>query len=166
MPDVQHQVPAVLGDEGVKVQLRSIRAFIDQPIVALRGAEGVPVEPIHQAVFVVGRSVRYAIPAIIKPGVVVRPGDAGELAPLEHFSVVFSAIDPAYTNLLPVAAVAGEPVGEQHAVATVGLIDQRDRAVGGEKIWIQNFHWLTVESLLHVEHILVLQPVVPGKEVA
>ena len=125
-----------------------------------------PVQSIHGLVCRGWSTSRCGIATIKKSGVVVRPGQASEFAPLQDLGIIFPRIDPAHANLLPVAAVAREPVGHQRPIATIGLIDQGYCAVFAEMIRIENLDWLTVEPLLHIEDILILQPVVGGKKVS
>ena len=166
VPDIQHKILAIVGDKGVKLQFGAIRPFVYQSVVGLRRAECVPVQAIHRLVCRGWPAPGCGIATVKKSGVVVRPGQASEFAPLQDLGIIFCRIDLTHPNLLPVTAVAREPVGHQRSIATIGLIDQGDCAVFAEMIRIENLDWLTVEPLLHIENVLILQPVVDGKEVS
>jgi hypothetical protein len=105
MPDVQHQVGAIVGEARGETQLCVVRPCIHQLVVGLRRAEGVPVQAIPGVLLAFRHSTRLRVAIVEQTGVIVPPGHAAKPAPLQHFRVVLGAIDVAQVHRLPVAAV-------------------------------------------------------------
>src|SRR5687768_11346271 len=100
-----------------------------------------------------------------EPGRVRVPGDRDELRPLEVVAEIRSVRDIANADVLPVAAATRERVDDVAPVRAWLPLRQRDRSVAGQRVRVEQHASRAMQTILDVEHRLVLQPRVEGKEV-
>src|SRR5262249_15967465 len=81
MPDVEYQVRAVVSNARGETQFSVVRSFVDQLVICLRCAEGVPVQAIP-GVLLVFRHCAWLWEAIVeKARIVMCPGNTSKPAP-------------------------------------------------------------------------------------
>ena len=84
LPDGQYQVPAVLCHLGAEAPVGVVRPLVDQHVVALWRAHTMVIDLLVEVeVLELGSFGRFVEPAVEEAAVVVGPGDAAELDPLE-----------------------------------------------------------------------------------
>ncbi len=167
LPDVDHQVAAVLGDVALEAQLFLIGPLVDQAVGGLRRADAVVVE-LLVVVRLLHLLARFGlvVAAVEEALAVVGPGGARELDPLQPVGEVAAGRHLAHLPLLPVRATGGQAVGDAPAVLAHRVAGERDGAVGRQGVGIDQHARRAVQLLQGVDHALVLQAVVLGEEVA
>ena len=165
--DADDEVAAVLGRSGVEAPFLLVGPMVDQLVLGLRRAEAVVEDflvVVPGLVFLAG--FRRVVAGVVEALVVLRPGGAGELRPLEEVRVVISGGDVAHPPLVPVGPGAGNGVGHQGAVVREGEVGEGHGAVGRERVGVQQDAGFRIEGGERVEDRLVLQAVIAGVEVA
>ena len=113
-----------------------------------------------------GCALGFVVTAVVEALIVFAPGCAGELEPLEIVGEIFAGIDVADMPLVPVGAGSGEAVGHQLAIVGDGCAGQRDGAVGGERVRIEQEARLGVQRFGDKKDVLLLESGVVLEEVA
>jgi hypothetical protein len=136
--DGDDQVAAVVGDGAGELPLLLVGAFVDEPVLRLRGAEPVVV----QLLVVVGplqvlAGLRLGEAAVVEAPAVLRPRGARELDPAQVVLAVAAGLDVADLPLLPVGAGRGQAVGEPFPVVADGGAGQGDGAVGRQRVGVE-----------------------------
>ena len=96
------------------------------------------------------------IAAVIKPGRIFSPGHAGKLDPLQMVGVVCASVYVPHKPLGPVRACLGQPVGHVFAVVADRRAGQRHRAVGGQRVRVQQHARRGVQALGDIQNALGL----------
>ncbi len=110
---------------------------------------------------------RLLVPPVVEALRIGRPVGAGELHPTDHVVEHAPRGHLLDEYLHPVGTRPGDPVGHVFPVLGKGYAAERRRAVFRERIGIEeDLRLRIVEAVEHVEHALVLQPVVAEIEVA
>ena len=105
MPDVQHQVGAIIGDEREKTEFFEIRPLVDQHIIGLRCAERMPVDAAIIARILFWHAPRLRQTIVKKAAVIVSPGNTAKLTPVNHLRIIDAVLHLAHAYFLPVAAM-------------------------------------------------------------
>jgi hypothetical protein len=129
MPDVEHQVRAVVSNARGETQFSVIWLFIHQLVVCLWCAEGVPVQAIPGVLLGLRRCAWLWEAIIEKASVIVCPGNASKPTLQEAFGVILAGIDVAHVDDLPIATALGEGVRQEGPIVADGPIRYRDCAV-------------------------------------
>src|SRR5678815_1359768 len=162
----QEHILAVVAAVGLEAELDVLIILVDDDSFRLLGAELVPAHAAVRALLLAAGLAVGREAVVPEAALVVLPRDAGELAPLERFVEVLAGVDVAHMQLLPVTARRRQPVTEQCAVVGIARAGERDRAVLAELVGIEHDYGLACETLLHVEHVLILQTVILAEEIA
>ena len=84
LPDGQNQVSAILCHLGAEAPVGVVRPLVDQHVVALWRAHAMVIDLLIEVeVLELGSFGRFVEPAVEEAAIVVGPGDAAELDPLE-----------------------------------------------------------------------------------
>ena len=148
-----------------------LRAEVDEHVVFLGRAEAVVVEFVVEVQGLeLGALLRLLVAAVEEPLVVLGPRGAGELGPAElvgELPVTRKRVPRDFQNVPdgPVAARLRTAVGHITAVVAEAHLAQRDRAVLGPRVRIQQHPRLAVQRVGDIQHGLVLQAVVLEVEV-
>src|SRR3954467_11109148 len=81
-------------------------------------------------------AVCVVIPAVKEPGSFYFQQSAREFYPLEVETYIFSRADVAHLPFLPIGTSSGQSVGQQFPGLRNRRSAQRDRAIGGQRVWI------------------------------
>ena len=154
------QILAVVGHVAVELPLLLVGPLVDEDVLGLRRAELVEVELLEvvRALQVsrpsrargTGRS-RSPMPSLVHEA-------RRELDPLEMVVAILAGGHVADLPLGPVGAGRGEAVGEQLAVLAEPRPRERDGAVLGQRVGVDQQLRLAVELVGGVEDALVLEP--------
>ena len=113
-----------------------------------------------------GAGLGLLVAAIEKALAVLGPGGVGELGPLQLVGQLPAGGDFQDVPDRPVAAGLGTAVGQVLAVVAEAHLAQRDRAVFGPGVGVDQDPRLRLQRFGDIEHGLVLQAVVLEEEVA
>ncbi len=177
--DRDHQVAAVFADLAFVLPLGMLGPIVDQHVGRLRRAE-VMVEELVVEVqrLELGARLGLLVAAIEKALVVLGPGGAGELGPLQFVGQLPAARDFQDVPGQPVAAGLRAAVGQVLAVVAEAHFTERNRAVFRPGVGVDQDPRPATQStgyppgapglqrFGHVQHGLVLQAVVLEVEVA
>ena len=139
--------------------------FVYQFILRLWCAQCVPVETVVIVVVLRRHGGGFRVAVIVKPAVVVFPGHAGELAPIEDLIIIFAGVQFAHVEFLPVTASFGKRISQQRAVFIKRGGTHGNSAVIAETVGVEYNLRLGVERFLHVPDILGLQSLIFQEEV-
>jgi hypothetical protein len=150
------------GDELVGTRTRGVNEVVGR----LRRPQAVEPQLLHaeRGEGRVGRGRR--VVAAVVEAVVADPAGVGELAPLDLVGEVAVGRDVAHVPGLPVGARRLRRVGHVAAVPAERLAGQRDGAVGGQGVRIEEDARRPVLAVADEQHALVLQTTVVEEEPA
>ncbi len=159
--DGDDQIPAIVGDVGRKAPVLVVWPRVDQRIIGL----GVPETMVVELLLEVQRFEFIARLGLGVAGVeealgIGGPGWIGELDPAQLVALVFPGGDVSHPPALPIRAGFGHAPHDLRAVGRAPRPRQRDRAVFGERVGIEQHPALALERVHHVGDRLVLQAVV------
>src|SRR5215813_13395563 len=161
LPDIDDQIAPVFGDLAAESPFLLVFALVDQNVFGLRRAEAVVEELlIVVRVFELSLLVRLVVAAIEKSFAVRRPRRAGELHPFNRIGEVIPSLDLASLPFLPIRTGGRKPISQVFAVLADRVARQRDRAVSGKFVRIEQHARFAVERFQRVEHVLILEAVV------
>ncbi len=103
----------------------------------MRRAEAVVVELVKIVGLAQSGPFGLVVAAVVEAFVVFGPRSSGELYPLQIVGKIFAGVDVADVPLGPVGAGGGDGVGHELAIVGYFGISERDRAVGGERVGIE-----------------------------
>src|SRR6266571_1949638 len=164
--DKEDEIGAIIGDGRIKGEFFEIGPLVDKLILGLGCADPVPVDA-AEGVFVFLRySARLWKAVVKKARVIVPPGNVTELAPFDDLYIIVTVVHVAYSDLLSIAASAGQAIGQQFSVFAGGDVGEGDSAIVAECVGVEDGNGLTCQCLLHIKDGLVLQAGIFGEEVA
>ncbi len=155
------KVFTVIGYDGRVSPFRILGAREHERIIILRRSDTMKIYGlvhIQRLEFFFFAGLRVA--AVIEAGPVARPGQARKFQPVQFVVERLAAVDVDDARLAPIRASILHEVSDMPAVGTGKIGRQRDSAVLGPCIRIDQQPRLIVEAILHVNHVLVLQAVV------
>ena len=127
---------AVVGDFSIEKPFLLIRSLVDQFVVCLRGAELVEEKFVIvnlSAEFVFG----FVVTAVEKSAAIFFPRRVREFDPIHKILPIFAGFHIAHFPLLPIGAGGGEAISHQPGVVSHIKSAQRDGAVLGQQILIE-----------------------------
>jgi hypothetical protein len=162
--------PIVVADLDAEHRFALARLFEDKRVALLRISQTMVINAV-EVVFVACRHrTRRREPRVVEPSTVFLPCDRDEFRPPKVVGTIGAAGDVADEDILSIAAARRERVRDHRA----GLVDlhggQRD-GTGGESIHrhdqvrIDQHARDSVESILHVEHRLILEAGIVHEEI-
>src|SRR5215470_14085578 len=83
--------------------------------------------------------IGFVVTTIEKSAAVFFPRRVGELDPIQQIWSILAGLYVAHLPLLPIGTGAGEAISHQPGVLRHVKSAQRDRAVLGQQIWIEQF---------------------------
>ncbi len=156
--DVDHQVAAVLGRDPGEVPVLVIGPLVDQRVLRLRRAQPVEVQlVVVVGILVLVRRRRLVVAAVVEAAAVAAPGGARELRPAQQVGQVPAARHVPDVPVLPVGARRRDAVGEVSAVVAERDAGERDGAVLGEGVGVEQDAPGLGQVARDPEHGLVLQ---------
>ena len=167
MGEAEAQVGTVIGNETMNPPVRLIRACIDDLVRNLAISDPVKIE---RLVLVLARQLRVGlrlgIAAVIEAAAVLGPLRAAELHPLNDIRQIFPRSHIPHMILLPVTASLRGAVDHQLPILTDGGSRERDRAVLGECVGIDQHPGFRLQALGHIDYALILETGVAREKVA
>ena len=166
LPHADHQITPIVRHVPAEAPLLLIRPLVNQRVLRLRGADTM-IKKLLKIIRALQRFARFRllVTAVKKALAVLRPGRAGELDPLQFVRQIRPRPHVAHLPLLPVRAGHGQPVRHEISVLTEAVATQRHRAIGRQFVWIEQHARFGLKGVGHVQHRLILQPVVLRKKV-
>ena len=97
--------------------------------------------------------------------IILGPCNVAELDILQSFWIVLSSLHVAELDDLPVTSGGREAVGEDEAVVTPGTVTEADGSVLGQSVGVKQHTRLGLQSVLDIDHALILETAVAREEV-
>ena len=156
---MDQQVLAVLGEIATKGPLLLVRTLVDQLILALPVAQPVVVDLVKVVRSPEGLALLWLVePAVAESLAIHRPVCPGEFAPADVVGLIVARRDLAHAPLLPIRSRRRQAVGEEFSILAHRVAGQRDRAVLGELVRVEQDLLRRARFVLTpVEHRLILQ---------
>ena len=161
------EIMAVIGHGPVEIPILVIGPMINEFVLGLRRPEPMIIEFVEVIGFrQPGLFGRFVVTRVKKSLAIFCPGRARKFHPFDDIGPIFHRSHLTHADFLPIGPGSGKRVSHEIAVLGDVIAFQRHSSVSGKLVRVEQHLRLGVKRGDRVKHALILQPVVPGEEIA